>query len=500
MNRSTTSRRSWLAGTALIGLALAGCAGGGGNVAADKVAGDPSHLTLVLADSQPVGAPSNLAAMAFADAVQHRSDGAITVSVLADASDDPTDDAPIISGLRDGRFDLAVVPTRAWGASGVQSIDALQAPYEITSLEHMAAVAADDDLAAELMVGLDEIGVHGLGLLPEGLRFLFSYGTAVLTPDDLNGATVWSITPGAERLLAPLGTQVVGPTDGEPQEMAAVGRVDAVESDFWRAATNDQLFSTTATGDLPVFAKFVSIVANAERWRGFTASERAVMIEAAADARDAVIAAMAPLREQTDLFCSREGAVVKAGQAALEAFRTAVAPVVADFDQVKLAAIRTLAPVSSPGEVTPCDGRPITQPHSPTGSAAFPDGVYRLEWDAEFAASWNAAHDASTAILFREAELDDLPAVVTWTMTNGRYDFSIEFRNRKPFFTSGGTYRVDGNMLWLTCLAEMCAGTNTIQWSADDDGTLTMRQDDGRPLDPYYAVPWIRVGDAPPSS
>ncbi|MEO6570074.1 MAG: TRAP transporter substrate-binding protein DctP [Ilumatobacteraceae bacterium] len=469
-------------------------------MATNKVVGDPSNLTLVLADSQPVGTPSNLAARAFADSVQHRSSGAISVSVWADASHDPTDDVTVIAGLLEGRFDLALVPTRAWVAGGVQSMDALQAPFEIASLEHMAAVAGDDDLAAELFLGLPEIGAEGIALLPESLRFLFSYGDPVQQPDDLRGANVWSITPDAERLLAPLGMTVVGPADGDLQDLLEAGSVDAAEADFGRATTSDSLFATAVTGDLPVFPKFLSLVANAERWHALDDGQRATLIEAATEARDHIIDDSASIAAQTALFCDREGAVVVAGRARLAAFRDAVAPVVADMDHQTLAAIRRLAPTSPTEVVTACDGRPHSTPRASAPEiGAFPDGIYRLEWNADFAASWNETRDASSAILFNEEDLGDLPAVITWTMTNGRYDFSIEFRGRDPFIKAGGVYRVDGSQLRLDCLPEICAGTNVLKWSAAADGTLTMRQVDSRPLDPYYAVPWVRVGDARPT-
>jgi hypothetical protein len=312
---------------------------------------------------------------------------------------------------------------------------------------------------------------------------------------------VWSLTPAAERLLAQLDATVVGPSDGDLQQLVAGGVVDVAEADLGRAATSDSFFRTTVTGDVPVFAKFVSLVANAERWRALTDSQRAALIDAASDVRDEAIADHLSVVAETDLFCAREGAVVVAGGAALAAFRAAVVPAVDELDQETLKAIRKVAPTSPTDAVNACDGRRrSTPPASTPNDAAFPDGIYRLEWDADFAASWNATHDGATAILINAADVADLPAVVTWTMSNGRYDFSIEFHDREPLVTGGGTYRVDGNQLSLVCLPDVCAGTNVLRWSVANDGTLTMTQVDGRLLDPYYAVPWIRVGDPPPSA
>ena len=47
---------------------------------------------------------------------------------------------------------------------------------------------ADDDLATNLMVDLDAVGITGLALVPEGLRHLFRCDGSSLTPASLRGA------------------------------------------------------------------------------------------------------------------------------------------------------------------------------------------------------------------------------------------------------------------------------------------------------------------------
>jgi hypothetical protein len=119
--------------------------------------------------------------------------------------------------------------------------------------------------------------------------------------------------------------------------------------------------------------------------------------------------------------------------------------------------------------------------------------VYRLEWTADFGRRWNVEHRSSDAIRFDERELGALPAVITWTLTGGSYTFRIEFSDHHPLVVTGGTYRVDGDRVSFDLLPDVGAGTNVARWRIGDDGELVLEQVDGRPSDPYFAVPWVRV-------
>lgn len=484
----------------------------GGGRAADKVGGDPERLSLTVADSQPIGAPSNIGAEMFADEVTVRSNGAISVNVVADASSaGATDDRPIIAAVRDGTYDLAMVPTRAWVDAGVESMAPLQAPFEVVSNAHMVAVAQDPAIGTSVLGPLDAIGVHGLALFPEALRMLFSFRTQpVRSPSDLRGTVMWSITPHIDELLAPLQVRVVRDGDGDIGAMVLDGRIDVGELDFTRATVSDLFTGAVTTAGLPLTAKFLSLVVNADVWSSLTEAQRSTLGQAAEAAREGVAAGLPQPDAQAAAFCARGGAVVAADYSELSAFRSAVAPVVDDLaaQSSVVSRIRALRPAVTSDHVTACDQRPAatsgltgdsSADPAPVDTAGFPDGVYRMEWTTAFAEQWNTDHDASHAILLSEPDLRDLPAVVTWTMADGHYRFEIEFRNREPLVVDGGTYRIDGDHLFLTLPPNVGNTTNELRWSVNRDGTVTMAQLDDHPLDPYYGVAWERIGDAPPS-
>ena len=75
----------------------------------------------------------------------------------------------LVTRLKGGDFDLALIPTRAWGAEGVTSFHATMAPFLIDS-DRLAAAVAQDPLAATMLEGLAGLQLQGLAMWPEDLR------------------------------------------------------------------------------------------------------------------------------------------------------------------------------------------------------------------------------------------------------------------------------------------------------------------------------------------
>ena len=64
-----------------------------------------------------------------------------------------------------GDLDMGMIPARAWDTEGVTSMRALHAPFLVTS-DELAREVVTDDLADEMLAGLDELGLVGLALIP----------------------------------------------------------------------------------------------------------------------------------------------------------------------------------------------------------------------------------------------------------------------------------------------------------------------------------------------
>jgi TRAP-type C4-dicarboxylate transport system substrate-binding protein len=479
--------------TALAG-GLAGCSASSG-AAAGKAGAPPDVLRVVMADSQPADAPTGIAMQEFAAHVDDLSRGAIKVETRsAGEFADNAGDAKVITALRSGAVQLATVPARAWSDIGVNSTDVLQAPFEVQSNTHMAAVAADTSLAERALSGLDGKGVHGLGLLPERLRILVGFGAPLTQPSDLNGKSLRSLSSSVGKAATALGATWVNPTDDAFAAMRTSGELRATETDWQRA--QGLAAGAFASADLVLYAKFVSIGANADWWSGLTAAQRRVLTDAAAATREDASSALGETADDAATFCNAGGVVVHVGTAAQAQFRSALADLTAAVDQTALQQLRADQPQDAdpvPATCGPAQGG-LDPSHVVPAAGDLPPGVYRYQWTEAFARQWNAK---GAGIQF---EGHDAPGLfdtftITWTLKGGHYTFEI-LRDGKDPLTTTGVYQVKGHQMLLELGPDIGNVVNQLRWTVNSDGSLTMRQVDGLPSDPYYGLRWKRIGDA----
>ena len=293
-------------------------------------------VVIEIADSQEQGSPSNLPLTEFKSQVESLSGGALTIVIHVDASADdpllPGSDGPIVDKVRSGAFQMAVVPASKWSASGVTTLQALQAPFLVESDEHVAAIVNDDAISQKMLSGLSAVGVTGLTLFPWSLRHFFSFTTPILSPADVKGRTFR--TPGSVdigALLAALGGKGVLPNDDAFVSGVADGTITAADSGF-TVAVGSLPRAATATGNLVPYAKVITLVANAAFWSGLDDAQRSVLSRAAAATRAWAIANLVSDVQAAAKYCADRGKVVLTDVASIQAFRAAEAPVYARLE------------------------------------------------------------------------------------------------------------------------------------------------------------------------
>jgi pimeloyl-ACP methyl ester carboxylesterase len=88
----------------------------------------------------------------------------------------------------------------------------------------------------------------------------------------------------------------------------------------------------------------------------------------------------------------------------------------------------------------------------------------------------------------------------TWTLKGGHWSLSVVTNGRAPS-TASDIYAVDGSTvtvrLPLDWKIPRTPGLNTLTWAVDADGTLHLKQTDTYAIEPVYAMPWNRTGNAP---
>ena len=179
------------------------------------------HLTV-----ENASAPYADDVRSFADRVMELSDGTVGVELDFEVIPwTPTSEQTIIGMVREGKVDMAFVPTRAFDTIGVSTFEPLQAPMLIDSPE-LAGAVATDDIARGMLEALGDEDLIGLGLVYEGLRRPLTMNGAVVRESDFEGR-ITRVMPSelSDRVLAALeqhdrGQSHVVATNGDPYVLA----------------------------------------------------------------------------------------------------------------------------------------------------------------------------------------------------------------------------------------------------------------------------------------
>jgi TRAP-type C4-dicarboxylate transport system substrate-binding protein len=456
-----------------------------------KVGGKAGPIAITVADSQPNSKPSNLPLAEFKRQIEQLSGGSMTVTIVTNASPDadpPGSDGPIIDKVKSGAFQMAVVPARAWSAAGVTSLKALQAPFLFESDEHVAAVVNDAAITKDLFSGFEGSGVTGLTLFPESLRHLFSFGPPILSPADVKGKTIRAISSlETTALIEALGGTTVDPPDDAYQQGVDAGTIQGTDSGFTLATGGSPSATATATGNVALYAKVMTLVINSALWTSLDDSQRAIITTASDATRAWAIANQTKDAEAAAKFCAAGGTVVLADAPGIAAFRTAEAPVYAALEadpatKRSIDAIKARATGVTASSVKACEPVIDATTLVPDGGD-LPDGIYRIE-----------ATEAYLKSAYPEY-VDSSQGIYTFTFQDGHWSFDyVAYGGGTDH--QAGIYRVEGaevDWLWDPC----CSDPNPVlhlTWSVDGSRTLHFTQVSGPP-DWALALPFIRVGD-----
>ena len=173
-------------------ITAAGCASSTAGGGADKAGGaaDPVVLRLANTSLDPsTGLERHPALQYFVDQVKELSDGALRIDVASRWGDQlPSAEQQVIRDVAAGEVDLGWVGTSVFDTVGVTHFQALTAPMLIDSYPLERAVLASD-IPTRMLAGLDELGVHGIAVLSDGLRKPIGTARPLLRPDDYRGIT-----------------------------------------------------------------------------------------------------------------------------------------------------------------------------------------------------------------------------------------------------------------------------------------------------------------------
>ena len=205
--------------------------------------------------------------------------------------------------VQSGKLASALIPARAWDELGVTSLQALQAPF-LVSTEELLEQIVQGEPAEEMLAGLDKAGVVGLTLLPEGLRHPVGFARPLLTPEDFAGARIRApLSNASYRLLEALAAKPVDISGEEFSQAVAEGEIDGAESGFAWGVDLPQ--PNTFTANVTFFPKVNAIVVNDDTFGDLSDEHREVLREAAAKTLSHTLRNAPSEQERAKVYCAK---------------------------------------------------------------------------------------------------------------------------------------------------------------------------------------------------
>lgn len=463
MTRLTIAATAIVLGAATV---LSGCS----DDAVSKAGGTTPPVTLTIGTDDTDDRLAASLIREFAQQVAEVSGGSVVIEPVwrAAGANQADWDQKVARMVSSGELDMGMIPARAWDTEGVSTLQALHAPFLVDSNALMGAVVTDA-VAAEMLAGLEDVGVTGLALLPESLRHPFSFTEPVIDPTDLDGSTIRA--PRSE-----LNYSVLEAFGAEPMDVAgpgtdfgaavANGSISAAESSYDAAQQLPR--RSVGTANVTLYPKVQSLVVNSSVLGDLSDEQREAVEVAAAGTRTWAVEEMPTDTEAATEFCDAGFQTVLAPEASLDAWGAAAQSVYdqleedPDTAQMIATIIRLKESVTvSEAELPVACGSEAEEssPTVPVGENVIPDGTYRR--DNTQASLEAAGMDAATA--------QEYAGVLTFTLGGGVYTETPPAGATFP--PCSGSYSSTQTQLEVR-FETNCSGTLSAAWELVEDGLL----------------------------
>ena len=487
MSAKTFPARTCVVLAAALAIGATACGSGSADKAGGAVA---KPVVLTLAD----GEADTSNAQPFATAVSRLSHGSLQIKIEGDwRPTDPTYETDLIKTVQAGKAQLGITASRAFDTVGIDSFQALQAPFLIDNYPLERKVLAST-IPGKMLQGLRSYGLIGLAVLPGPLRRPFGFTKPLLAVSDYKAARIGirpsKVTADIFRALGAI------PVTQPRSFFLSTAGLTGIEAHAVVIDGGPDLPGAVLTGNV-VFGPRPSVIfMNQRAYAALTAGQRGVLLRAAAQARQAGIYQGNDTAAVTDM-CRRGTQIVSASPADLAGLRAAVQPVYTMLESnpstrayiAQITAMRRAAG-GAPGAVT-CPHQAVPAGQITTTVTPL-DGTWQVTYtQAEFVA---AGADPS--------ELS--PSAGNWghftlTFRRGHW-WNTGWPTTAPAWTASGTYVVTGRKITLYRHDQQSPGSNTevytYIWSVYKD-TLTFKKavPPGVVIPTGYVVkPWRKTG------
>jgi TRAP-type transport system periplasmic protein len=484
---TTSSRLAALVLAAIAAFAVAACGGGGGGD--DKAGGPGAPVVLRLANT--AGSIDQTPAVEyFVKRVEELSGGNVRIEVVDLWAKFASDaEQQVVRDVAAGDVDLGWVGTRVFDTMEVESFQALTAPMLIDSYALENAVIKSG-VTEDMMQGLDELGVVGLGVLADGLRKPIGVARPIRGRRDWRGIAFGTLrSDGQAVAIRALGATPVHIFGAEREEALGKGTIQGFELSIWLSSNPKwPPLAPYVTTNVNLWPQMDVLLANPARLDALMGKQRGWLEETARDAEGRSAALANKDAQALRVACESGARFAEASDADLAALEAAFGPVYATLRQhaetkAFVERIQALKESTSPepGLSIPsnCTGKAPEQAADGTESApAYLNGSYRYVLTKEDA---RKARDP-------EAEVAHAyPQVNTVTLEDGHLEGGC-------FGADGGAYSVDDDRITFDSVEY--DPNVTVTFSVDGEGNLHLTP--VAPIDPGTAFqcfykPWTKI-------
>jgi TRAP-type C4-dicarboxylate transport system substrate-binding protein len=423
----------------------------------------------------------------FAERVKELSGGQLRVEAVNEWGGSATDaEQQVVNDVAAGEIDLGWVGTRVFDTLGVASFQALTAPLLIDSYALEGAVIGSG-ITAQMLRGIDGLGVAGLAVLPDGLRKPIGVAGPLVAPADWRGITFGTLRSNGQvqaiRALGAAPAQVFGE---ERVQRLHAGTIQGFETSVWIHQHNPALIPLApyVTANVTLWPQMDVLLANPKRLAALTGEQREWLEQAAryAAGHSETLAAMDARRLGDS--CMGGARFAQASDTDLAALEAAFAPVYAKLRQQpetkafidRIQALkRSTRPEPALAIPSGCTGAAPQRPTAAAGAATDRlNGTYRYQLTQKDA---DAVGDTDTGY----------PSVTTIRLRDGEFKGGC-------FGSIGGTYTVDDDRITFHSL--LFDADFTVTFSVDDRGSLRLTpvppMDAGDAFNCFYK-PWQKI-------
>lgn len=450
--------------------------------------GEPMVLEMATVNGDLVFTPQ---VQYLVDRVAELSDGNIRIQIVYEVGVfAPDAEQQVVRGVAAGEFDLGFVGTQGFEALGAENFVALSAPMLIDTYALEDAVM-ESGVTDQMLEGLEDVGVTGIGVLAGALRKPVTVERPVLGPVDWRGITFGTANSDGQaeavRALGATPMKVIGDSRDRALEE---GAIDGFESSILAYRFNGQEQAAPyVAANVNLWPQTLAVVGNPDALADLTDDQRGWLEQATRDAAERSTALVDSDARYLEESCEAGARFALASEADLGAMKDAFTPVYAALQQdpatqafiEQIQALKQSVPsgqsLSIPSD---CTGK-ASDPGSEEavggiGSApAFLNGTYR----------WVLTQDDADEVGDLET---NYPHINTITLEDGHLEGGC-------FGNQGGAYWVEGDRITFNSFEY--DPNVTVTFTQDEQGNLHLKPvtafDPGAAFECFYK-PWRKIG------